>query len=112
MISLKLPVKKSLAEAKMAEVDYPQEPAYPWGTRIDLNEEAMNMLGLDADDFTVEDNIKVVAKCKVCETSKREYTDHEGNIQYDQRIELQITHMELHPIDSKSVRELMRMIRT
>lgn len=110
MISIKRRPKSTLRDKMVEPVEY-EEPKYPYGTKIDLDNETMELLGLDADDFSVDDRVKVVAKAKVCRTGKREYTDHEGNVKYEQDVELQITHLELLPIDSKTVRELMRMIK-
>ena len=112
MTHLQKPIKRTLNEAKLEAVpDYPQE-RYPYGTRIDLNDETMEMLGIDADDFAVEDSIKITAKAKVISTNKREDIDSDtGSPKINQSIEVQITHLELSATESKTVRELMRMIR-
>lgn len=112
MTHLQKPIKRTLNETKLEPmVDYPQE-RYPWGTRIDLNDETMEMMGIDADNFAVEDSIKLTAKAKVISTNKREDIDSDtGSPKVNQSVELQITHLELSAADSKTVRELMRMLR-
>lgn len=112
MTSLKKPIKRVLRDEMVDKpIEVTEEDRYPWGTRIDLDSDSLEMLGIDADDFNVDEQIKIRAKAKITSTSKREYVDHEGNTKYDQNICLQITHLELEPANSKSVRELLQMIK-
>ena len=101
-----------MMEAKEQVEAIEEGPAYPWGTKIELNNEAMDLLGLDADDFLIGDRLKIEAKVKVCEVSKRAFQEYGTEKEkYNQNVEMQITHIEIMPADSKSMRDLMRMIK-
>lgn len=87
---LKLKPKKTLREVSVEPLE-PMQDEYPWGTRIDLNNECMDAMGLSAEDFTVEEPVKIAALGKVVATSKREHQNDEPH----QSVEIQITHLKL-----------------
>lgn len=84
--------------------DYPKETCcaepmhdeYPWGLRIDLNDDSMKKLGLTADKFSVEDEVTCIIKCKVTRIESREDTYDDGK---KEEIVLQITDMKIETYD-------------
>jgi len=87
------------------------EPRYPYGLKLDLCEEELKKLGLDADDFILDEDVMVYAKAKICRTSKSEYQCEDGEIKSNQTVELQVTHLQLIPAAAGSLRELFKMVK-
>lgn len=62
-------------------------PAYPWGLTINLDTDALDKLGLTADDFTVGDSLTLIAEVEVTACSRDELKDQAPR----DRVGLQIT---------------------
>jgi hypothetical protein len=67
------------------------QPKYPWGLMITLNEEALEKLGLTSDDFEVGKSMMLTARTRVVGISEREY---EGSAPCC-CVDLQITKLDL-----------------
>jgi hypothetical protein len=95
MISL-----KGLGNSGTVEVSKPSEPekpSYPYGTRITLNKEVLEKLGIDVTQFKVGDTINITAKGEVNSTSVSENEYSDG---ISKELGIQLTEIELeNPAD-------------
>lgn len=73
-------------------------PRYPYGTRIDLETEALEKLGLSPSDFTVGQKLNVVCEVEVVRLSESQSLKGKDRCSMD----LQITDM---AIDTKAVKK-------
>ena len=65
LTSLRLSKRKSIKANKIEM----EAPPYPWGLEINLNKEVLQKLGKKAEDFTVGEDVYILAKANI--TSKR-----------------------------------------
>lgn len=91
LISMKMS-KQEKAEEKKARAW--KHPDYSWGLRLNLDDECMGKLGLDASKMTAGESVFLTAKAKVVSTS---VSASEGR--KSQGVELQITDMALESGD-------------
>lgn len=82
MINLKM------SPEEVGEVKDTDAPSYPWGTRIELEDEQLRALGVD---LAVGDSVTVNAIAEVVSHSEHESEDHQHK-----SISLQITDIEVH----------------
>lgn len=81
LVSLKLNKKDRKEEkAKFSDPFYGSE--FPWGTRVELDDNALEKMGLKVGDFSVGEEVRMMAKCVVIAVQQRKDTDG--------RVELQI----------------------
>ena len=119
LVSMKRSPKRTLSEAKEVAMPEPMaEEKYPYGLKIHLCDEDLAKLGVDVNDYSVDDPIMIHAKATICEVSSREYQEYgTGDTKYDQRLELQITAIALDaPMAQaegagKHLRGLLQMIK-
>ena len=64
-------LKSKVSEEEAVEME---SPAYPWGTRISLEDEHLEALGLN---LSVGDSVTIQAVAEVVEHSQHESEDHE-----------------------------------
>ena len=64
-------------------------PQYPWGLDIDLDNNALEKLGISIEDFSVGDEIEIRAVGKIKRLSSALYEEEEQ----DDRMDIQITKM-------------------
>jgi len=98
MISMKLTPAEAKQEAGIAPADTDQ-PAYPYGLSICLDDEALAKLGI-ASLPDVGTPFTLTARVEVCSTSQ--YQNQDGA---DRNLSLQITDMELGPPPSTQTPE-------
>lgn len=82
MIDMK--VAKKDAEKETVEVVEHEEPKYPWGLQLNMNNDELEKLGLMDSKIEVGDEMRIEAVCKVMSVSEDE-TLNEGvrkNIRY------------------------------
>jgi len=91
MIDTKLPPPKPIKENTKNGLSVPYNE-YPYGTRINLEKELINRLGLDLKKLNVGDVFTIVASADVIEIRSREASDSESKA-----IELQIKKIGLIP---------------
>lgn len=97
MQSMKLTPKEAKAEASYESPD--KAPEYPYGLSICLDEEALKKLGMkDLPD--VGGRMRLEALVTVC--SKSQYENQGGA---DSNLSLQITDMELEPVEEEAQEE-------
>jgi hypothetical protein len=77
--------------------DYPRDE-YPYGLRIDLNEESLKRLKLSAANFKVKEEFVIYAKVKTSSVSSRD-SDVRGS---NDNVELQITGLDMGMKPKKS----------
>jgi len=88
LASMKLDPEQQKKEADSMVTD---KPVYPWGLCVELNEDALQKLGMkDLPD--VDDSMTLTARVVVTSVSSNATTDGENR-----RVSLQITDMELGP---------------
>lgn len=82
--------KKSASDiTQVAETPYDEEK-YPYGLRINLEEDEIDKLGIDLKNFNIDDKVKIVGVAYV-ESLRQNKTRHGEN----KSLGLQITKMEL-----------------
>lgn len=97
MINLKNTKKDKAEQKKENTIGDASFHDYPWGLRIDLNDDVMEKLGLTAKNFKVGATVTLTAKCTV-----KEVRTTERNGKADQSLELQITAMDIDGKAKKS----------
>lgn len=97
MVSMKTTKKEGLTEEAK---DY-EEPEYPYGTSITINDEKIAALGLDK--AAVGNEMMITAKVKV--TSKSEYDSEDSG--KNASIEMQITDIMVEAGDKESLSDKM-----
>ncbi|MDN7495011.1 capsid staple protein [Burkholderia gladioli] len=98
MISMKLTPAEAKQEAGIAPMDA-EQPAYPYGLTICLDDEALAKLGITSLP-DVGTPFTLTARVEVCSTSQ--YQNQDGA---DRNLSLQITDMELGPPPSTQTPE-------
>jgi hypothetical protein len=98
MISMKLTPAEAKQEAGIAPMDA-EQPAYPYGLTICLDDEALAKLGITSMP-DVGTPFTLTARVEVCSTSQ--YQNQDGA---DRNLSLQITDMELGPPPSTQTPE-------
>lgn len=94
LISMKTKPAKTLRGAsKVAEMSEPDQPRYPWGLEVSLNNESINKLGIDLENTQAEDTVYFVAQAKVTRVSSSENTEYDGKVRKNREIGLQIQKM-------------------
>jgi len=99
MISLKVKNKEKLKTAGVA-ISKPSEPQYPYGTRLELNEETLEKLGIE--DADVGDVFEITAKAKVVSASESKYENEKAR----QNMCLQITDLAMTAINEDTEKVL------
>lgn len=95
-------MKRSKKDVKNAEVGIDsEEPEFPWGLRVDLDNESLDKLGIK-DLPKVGEKMTLVAKVEVIRVSESDSVSGEPR----RDMELQITDMELAPEDTRSPGEI------
>lgn len=94
LISMKNKPKKTLRGAMVAkEAPEIEEPAYPWGLEVSLNDESIDKLGIDLENTKADDIVYFVAQARVTRTSSSESTEYGGKVRKNRDIGLQIQKM-------------------
>jgi len=95
LISMKKPKlsKRKLRENMMPETAAMDQPSYPWGLEINLENDSVEKLGIDIENTKAGDEIMIMAKAKVTNVSQRENIERSGNKKINKSIGLQITDM-------------------
>lgn len=75
-VSLKLSEAEKKQDLGMAAPMPPKGPRYPWGTRLDLDNETLKKLGMKAASFEVGAEMSIVGRAEV--TSISSNTDSDG----------------------------------
>lgn len=88
-------VRDEISAGKPASLPKPTVPTYPWGLCVSLDEDTLEKLGLDGDLPDVGDLIQFTALARVTSASQNERTTETGEKEVCQRIELQITAMDV-----------------
>jgi hypothetical protein len=83
--------KKDKKEEESKPCEHYEENPYPYGLRIDLNNDSMTALGLDASDFTAGGTVMLVAKCDVTSVHIEDRVKIDGKENKTQSVDLQIT---------------------
>lgn len=85
----------------MAPMGLPSKvtPAYPYGLCLCLDNETLEKLGIDGDLPDVGDMIQFTALARVTSASQNEKMTETGETEVCQRIELQITHMDVGGVE-------------
>lgn len=96
--SLKKAVK---VKDRPEEVTDYEEEKYPYGTRIDLNDESLKALKIKIDDFEIGESVMVVGKAEVIRISKSASKDYDNKT-----LELQITDMDVKSIGGLSLTQM------
>jgi hypothetical protein len=93
LTSLKLTPKEAKTEGAIQAIgpDEDKGPRYPYGTRITLDTEALEKLGIDVSDYRAGQKCDVTAKCEVVGTSTRQRQGGDDR----QELELQITDLSI-----------------
>lgn len=98
LVSMKID-RKAQTEAKAALMDAPDPPAYPYGLEVRLDDDSLEKLGVDADDYSAGDELMIIAKVKVSSVSSRDNIIGGAT----QNMELQITELCLEDLpDAKA----------
>jgi hypothetical protein len=79
-------LKKGLVDMKRkpeepkpeATISLDESEKYPYGLRIDLNDDSLKVLGLSAKDFEAGGECTIVAQCSVTSVSSRENQSSNG----------------------------------
>lgn len=79
-------------ELSTAPVGYDEKPEYPYGLRLTLEKD--QVLLLEMAEASVDDEVLITAKAKVCGVHKSE-TQRPSEDQYQHTVDIQITHMEI-----------------
>ena len=91
MTDLKSP-KKNTKEMKVGAMPSPVDrDEYPWGTKIDLNEESLTKLGDLFDEAVVGEEANITAKAKVVSKRANDTVGDDGKKKKNRSLELQIT---------------------
>lgn len=116
MISLKLAKSKKNDSPQLASDS--SDDGYPWGTRIDLNKESLDKLGIKTlpavgSEIMIECKVKVIA---VCESANERDTSRSVELQItDMDLELdedEVSEGELTRGDSKSMNNLAKKMKS
>jgi hypothetical protein len=62
---MRRPKKSKKERQKENKVDYAEEPEYPWGLEINLEDDSLNSLDLKADNFKVGNEVSIMARARV-----------------------------------------------
>ena len=87
--SMELP-KKTKAELKPQTIpSYEDREKYPWGLKINCDNEILDLLGLNIDSMKIGETVTVEAKAEIMGLAQTEEKDRKRR----RRMEIQITHM-------------------
>lgn len=84
LVSLKLKPKKRLRKS-MEVTSVPSEPKYPWGSELNLEDEAIKKIGIDIENTKADDEVYFVARGKVTNLSMR---DNLGGKQHSMSVQI------------------------
>lgn len=84
--------KRRLREMKSNVAAEVEEPSYPWGLELSLEDEAIKKLGIDMENTMAGDTVTIVAKANVTSLSRRQNMNS-GKNKTNDSISLQITDM-------------------
>lgn len=75
-----------------------EEPEYPYGLEISLEEESMKKLGLDIDDFSVDNKVDMICQGEITRTHESSGREHSNS-----SVSIQITRiaMRVQPNENK-----------
>ncbi len=65
-------------------------PEYPYGLKIELDNESLDKMDIDLSEFDVGDNVMIMAKAKI---SSKSIDKNEGDDKERKRMAFQITHL-------------------
>ncbi len=91
LVDLKSPKKSKEEIAKGMMPTSVEQDQYPWGTKIDLNEESLAKLGDLFDDAVVGEEANVTAKAKIVSKRANDTVGGDGKKKKNRSLELQIT---------------------
>ena len=102
-IDLRLPKKskKELAEDMGVGPSSPDQPKYPYGSRVELNEDIIAK-STDLMSADVGDTVKIIATAKVIEKKDLDRQTEQGT-KKDRSIEYQLTYIDVQPDSDKAV---------
>jgi hypothetical protein len=83
--------KRDKKEEESKPCEYYEGNPYPYGLRIDLSNDSITALGLDASDFTAGGTVMLVAKCDVTSIRIEDRVKIDGKESKTQSVDLQIT---------------------
>lgn len=111
LVDMKSP-KKTAKEMKAGMMPSPMErDEYPWGTKIDLNEESLAKLGSLFDDAEVGEETTVTAKAKVVSKRDNATVGADGKKKKNRSLELQITKISVEckgPMEKGSMEDFVK----
>lgn len=86
LVDMKRPKQKAGKGDKAAQIGMPEQDAYPWGMRLNLEKEELKKLGIKTQGRKVGDKVMVVAEGEIVEISSRQTMNGEDR----DRMELQL----------------------
>ena len=89
LVDMKLTKKESTEEDSPVISGKTTGPQYPWGLSLDLDNNALEKLGISIEDFSVGDDIEIRAVGKIKRLSSAQYEGEDK----DDRMDIQITKM-------------------
>jgi hypothetical protein len=93
--------KSDREETKAGPIDASDQPAYPWGLQVRLDEQSLDKLGLDTLP-KVDGELMLIAKVRVVAVSSNEHSKGgEGKTHKHKSVELQITAMALDDVPAE-----------
>lgn len=90
LISLKKPKRPKRKLRPETAID---EPMYPWGLELTLENDSVKKLGIDIQNNMAGDSVNIVAKAKITSISRRQNTEPGNKTRQNDSISLQITDM-------------------
>jgi len=96
LISMKNKPKKTLRKTKsvLAAVPEENEPVYPWGLEVSLEDKSIEKLKIDVENISAGDEVYFLAKAQVTRVSFHENIDYKsGKKSGNNDLGLQITEM-------------------
>ena len=97
LVSMKNKPKKTLRKANKAITAYggpPDEPSYPWGLEVELNNDSIKKLKLDMENLSAGDEVYFLAKAKINRLSVNENINMgTGKTEDNSSVSMQITNM-------------------
>lgn len=97
MVNMERP-KPQIEETKLTEpMQTDSYEKYPYGLRFTLNDEDLNKLGIDINDYDVNSEVKIDAKAIITQVSSRQSNNDGSNkISFDNSLEFQITDLSIN----------------
>lgn len=75
LVSMKIKPEKTLRKTTEAKEVAMDQPEYPWGLEVSLNEDSIKKLGIDVENVNAGDDVFFFAKAKVTRISLNENVD-------------------------------------